>query len=99
MISDLCVHPTSTPRKAILENIGIIEDLVHLRIIVQHPQWSHNPEMNIQLVIWVVIHLVLVLVMVKVFQDLGTPTLTPRRLIVGLMLVIVCDTRVGNIHP
>ena len=41
----------------------------------------------------------LVLVMVKVVWDLGPPTLPNRKLIVGMMVVILCDLRVGNIHP
>ena len=73
--------------------------LFHLRVIVHHPQWCHHPVRNIQLVIWVVLHLMLVLVMVKVVWDLGPPTLPNRKLIVGMMVVILCDLRVGNIHP
>ena len=99
MIGDLCLQPTSTPRNVILEKIGIMGDLVHLRVIVQNPQWRHNPEMNIQLVIWVVLHLMLVLVMVKVVWDLVPTTLPTRKSIVGPIMDIFCYIRVGNIHP
>ena len=73
--------------------------LVHLRVIVHQPQWRHYLVRNIQLVLWVVLHFMLVLVMVKVVWDLGTPTLPTRKLIVGLVVAIFFYLRVGNIHP
>ena len=72
--------------------------LVHLIVIEKHPQWFHNPIRNIQWVLYVVLHLMLVLVMVKVVWDLGPTTLPPKKLIVGLMVEILWDLRVGNIH-
>ena len=74
-------------------------DLFHPRVVLHYPQWCHHPLRNFKLVIWVVLHLMLVLMMVKVVWDLGPPTLPPRKLIAGLMVVILCDLRVDNIHP
>ena len=71
-------------------------DLFFLIVIVQHPQWRHRLVSNIQLVIWLVIHLVLVIV--NVVWDLGPPTLPPRKFIGGPMVENLCDLRVGNIH-
>ena len=83
----------------ILEKIGTMGDLVYLRVIVKHLNCCHHPVSNIQLMIWVVLNLMLVLVMLKVVWDIGPPTLPPIKLIFGLVVVILCDIRVGNIYP
>ena len=74
-------------------------NLVHIRLIVQHPQWRHHPVNNIQLVLCVFLSLMLVMVVVKVVWDLVPLTLPPIKLVFGLMVYILCDIRVGNIHP
>ena len=99
LIGDLCVQPTYTPRKVILKKTGIMGDLVKLVVIVHHPQWNHHPLINIQVVLWVVLRFIFVLVMVKLLWDLDPPTLPPIKFILGLMVAIFCDLRVGNIHP
>ena len=71
--------------------------LVHLRFIVHHTQRRHHTLRNIKLVHLVVPNLMLVMSLIKVTWDLGQPTLTPIKLIVGLMVTIFCDLRVGNI--
>ena len=47
----------------------------------------------------VMMNLKLVMVNLKVVCYLVPPPLPPINLIVGLMMAILCDTRVGNIHP
>ena len=46
-----------------------------------------------------IINLVLVLVMFKLVWVLVPPTLTPKMFIVLFIVVILCHTRLGNIHP
>ena len=101
MIGDLCVKPTCTPKKVIWVKTGIMGALVHLRIIVQHPQWRNFPVRNIQLVLLVVLHsmFILVLVMVKMVCYLGLTTLPHIYLIVGLVVETLCNLRLGHIHP
>ena len=82
----------------VFENTVITGDIIHIRVIVQQPQWCHRPVRNIKLVICVVLRLMLVLVVVNVVWDLGPPTLPPRKFIVGLMVSVLCDIIVGNIH-
>ena len=86
-------------RMVILEKTVIMRALVHFIFIVHHLQWRHHLVSNIQLVIWVVPNLMFLLVMVYVVWDLGPTTLPPRNLIVELMVEILCDIKVGNIHP
>ena len=53
----------------------------------------------IQLVLLMVIYLVLLLDILKVVWVLGSPPLTHKNLIVGLMVTILCYQVVDNIHP
>ena len=98
LIGYFCVQPTSTCRKVVFAKTSIMGALFHLRVIVQHHQWRHYPISNIQLVLWVVLHLMLVLVMVKLVWDLAPPTLPLIKFTVGLMVEIFCGLRLGNIY-
>ena len=77
---------------------GMMGDFSHLRVLAQHPTWNHGWVSIIELELWVVLNLVLVMVMVKVVWFLGPPTFSPRKLIVGLMVLLLCNIRVGIIH-
>ena len=68
---------------------NVMGGFFHLIIIRQNLLWCNIGGGIIHLVILVVLNLVLLLVMVKVIWVLGPPTSPPRKLIVGLMMVIV----------
>ena len=90
--------PSSPPIKLVLADTGMIWSLVHIRVIAQDPQCIHHSVSIIELILMVIIHLVLQLVMVKVVWVLVPPTLPSRKLIVGLMVVILCHVLVGIIQ-
>ena len=71
------------------------------RIIItrQHPPLCHIEVGIIHLVIPEVINLVFLIVMVKVVWVLGPPTFFPRKVIIGLVVVIFCHIGVVVIHP
>ena len=92
----LYIYP---PRKLILTHTGIMGGFIHNSVIVHHHQWCHNSVCIIQLVLMVVLNLVFQIVMVKVVWVLGTPKFSPKNMIVGLMVVVLCHIWVGIIQP
>ena len=65
----------------------------------QHPPQRYLGVGIIQLVLLMVPCLMFLSETVKVVWFLGPPTLPPRKLIFRLMVAILCDLRVCNIHP
>ena len=92
------VPPMYTPQNIILTETGTMGFLFHLIVITQDTPWYRHPVRITQSLFWVALHLVLGMAMVKVVWILGPPTLTTRKLIVGLMVAIFCHPRVGNTH-
>ena len=82
--------PISPPKKFILAQTGIMGDFIHISIIVNHPLWCHNSVRIIQLVIMVVLYLVFHMAMVKLVWVLESPKISPKIMIFGLMLVVLC---------
>ena len=91
-------YPPPTPPKVILAKEGIMGGLRHLSVSAQHPPWRNHLLRIIQLVLWMVLILVLVMDMVKVVWVLGPLNLSPRKLIVGFMVIILCFQQLGKIH-
>ena len=73
---------TSPPRNFLLLQLGRMGGLFHLSMITK----------DLNLVV------VMAMVMVKAVCVIGPPTLTPRELIVGLMVDIFCHIRVVSIN-
>ena len=71
---------------------------VHFSIIVEHPPWIYLGVGIIKLLIMVVIRLVLLMVMVEVVWILVTPTFIPKKLIFGLMVIVLRHLRVRIIN-
>ena len=82
------VPPTSSTKNTILVETGNMGVLSHLRVIKQDPLCRRHSVIITQLLFWVVLNLVLVMVMVKLVWVLRPTTLPPRKLIVGLIVVI-----------
>ena len=90
---------TSTPRKLLLAETGIMGGLDHIRVNAKDNLWPQHSVRIIQLVICVLLNLVLKMVMVKVVWVIGPHTLPTRKLIDGFMVVILFHIRVGKINP
>ena len=89
-VAFLIVPTTSTPRMFIFTEIGMLCGLCHLRVIEQHPTWSHHPVSIIKLVLMVVLSLLLHQVVLNVVLVLVSPTLPPIQIIVGFMAMTLC---------
>ena len=87
------VPPTSPPRKFILAQTPGIGYFGHLSAIVHHSPSLHVVVGMDKLVLLVVPHLVLFLVMLEVLWVLGLHISTPRKLVVGLMVVFFLSSR------
>ena len=73
-------------------------DFGHLIIITQNPPWHYHWLGVIQVVLHVVLNLVLHLVMVKVVWFLEPHKFNSIKMIVGVMVEIFCNLRVGIIQ-
>ena len=82
--------PIYPPKKLILDQTRIMGGFIHLSVIVHHTTCFHNSLYIIQLVMMVVINLLFHMVMVKVVWVVGPPKCSPKNVIVGLMVVILC---------
>ena len=72
---------------------------IHISVIVHHPLRCHNSVWIIQLVLILVLHLVFHMVMLKMVWVLGPPKCSPKNMIFGLMVVVLCHIWVGIIQP
>ena len=90
-------QPTSTPKYIILEETGMIGIFRNLSVSPHHPPWCYLGVGIINFALLMFFCLVLLLEMVKVAWFLGPPTLTPKKLIVGFMVTILCYQGVENI--
>ena len=94
----MTTHFYPPPQKIILEETAIMGGFINLRIIAQNTLRSYLGVGIMQLVLLMVICLLFPLCMVKVVWVLGLLTITPIKLIVGLMLEFLCHQGVGNIN-
>ena len=80
--------PTYPPQNNILVEIGFMVGFRHITVSEKYTPWINHSMRIIQLLIRVVLTLVLVMEMLKVVWVIGPKTLTPRKFIVVLMVVI-----------
>ena len=91
--------PTYPPKKEILLATGEVGDIRNCIMIAQRPPWFYLAVGIIQVALISSICLLLLLDILKVVWVLGSPTLTQKKLIVGLVVTILCYQVVDNIHP
>ena len=71
----------------------------HIHTIIYHTIWIHHRVGIIRLTLLEIIHFLFLLVVVKVVWVLGSPIFMPRKLIVGLMVLILNHLRIGIVQP
>ena len=83
------VKPTSPPINFISEHTGMIWGFINISVIVQNLLWCHLGGGITQFLLMIVLSSVFLLAMVEVVLVLSSPTFPPRKLIVGLIMVIL----------
>ena len=82
------VPTTYPPRNFIWSQTGMIGGFIRISIVVQHTPCSNLVLDIIHLVLLVIIHFMLLLYMIHLVWVLGQPTFNPKKLVVGLIVVI-----------
>ena len=92
-------QPTSTPKKLIFAETGMMGGFSHISISIHHPLRSYIGVGIIQLVLIMVPCLVLLLDILKIVWLLGPPTFPLIKMTVILMVVVFCRLGVVIVYP